>query len=409
MKPNAKPIIFAVCLLLASSFTAPSAYASPVPDTGQTGDYTSTFGEDSDYNINPRSYTDLGNGIVRDNVTGLEWQQATAPIGACTIEEAVAYSNSLLLGGHDDWRLPDAKELSLLMENSRHGPAIDTTLFSDTVSDCYWSALLGRNEDKRWVANFNDGTVISPSSSNAYVRAVRSGQPAKPYPRFIDRGSHGPVLDQSTGLVWTLHTSSGAYTWGQALSHCENMTPYYYRGYHYWRLPTRNELQSLVSYEYNDPAGYGFCWDASLQTVCFETERVSHWTATADAGSPNKAWVIDFNIGSIPLSASMTEEFNVHCVALGHCGYLGDSDGDGICDDGDASGVPHPLHRCTGFFGRYAAQAHRHHRSLFLGRFQQRRFAGRSGREHRVRKSLTHRRRPELHPQVWRQLRHHRR
>lgn len=47
--------------------------AYPVPDTGQTANYTSTWGEDSDYTINPHSYSDLGNGIVRDNVTGLEW------------------------------------------------------------------------------------------------------------------------------------------------------------------------------------------------------------------------------------------------------------------------------------------------------------------------------------------------
>ncbi len=37
---------------------------------------------DNERVCNPKSYTDLGNGIVRDNVTGLEWQQATtrAPI-----------------------------------------------------------------------------------------------------------------------------------------------------------------------------------------------------------------------------------------------------------------------------------------------------------------------------------------
>ena len=57
-----------------SLFFVLSAYATPVPDTGQTTSYTATFGEDSDYNINSRSYTDLGNGIVRDNVTGLEWE-----------------------------------------------------------------------------------------------------------------------------------------------------------------------------------------------------------------------------------------------------------------------------------------------------------------------------------------------
>jgi len=67
-----------------------SAYAAPVPDTGQTKCYDNEmeipcpqpeepfYGQDGSYSINPHSYTDLGNGIVRDNVTGLEWQQSTA-------------------------------------------------------------------------------------------------------------------------------------------------------------------------------------------------------------------------------------------------------------------------------------------------------------------------------------------
>jgi hypothetical protein len=56
-------------------------WATPVPDTGQTVSGTYIFGEDSDYNINPHSYTKLdlnGNALpdsatswvmVRDSVT----------------------------------------------------------------------------------------------------------------------------------------------------------------------------------------------------------------------------------------------------------------------------------------------------------------------------------------------------
>ena len=109
-------------------------YPAPVPDTGQTQSYTSTFGEDSDYTINPHSYTDLGNGIVWDNVTGLEWQQATAP-GTYTWQQAIDYCHGLNLGGKDDWRLPTIKELSTLVDRSipAPGPTINTTFFPDTV------------------------------------------------------------------------------------------------------------------------------------------------------------------------------------------------------------------------------------------------------------------------------------
>ena len=65
-------------LIFSDLYTQPlpeTCLISTIPDTGQTGDYTSTFGEDSDYTINPPSYTDNGNLTVTDNVTGLMWQQ----------------------------------------------------------------------------------------------------------------------------------------------------------------------------------------------------------------------------------------------------------------------------------------------------------------------------------------------
>lgn len=72
--------------LLTFWFAATASAAGAVPDTGQTQYYTDTFGEDSDYLINPPSYTKLNaNGgdledtadewaMVRDNVTGLIWE-----------------------------------------------------------------------------------------------------------------------------------------------------------------------------------------------------------------------------------------------------------------------------------------------------------------------------------------------
>jgi hypothetical protein len=55
-----------------------------LPDTGQTGDFTSTFGEDSDYNINVPFFIKNNNGTVTDTMTGLMWQQADG--GEMTIE-----------------------------------------------------------------------------------------------------------------------------------------------------------------------------------------------------------------------------------------------------------------------------------------------------------------------------------
>jgi len=74
-----------------------------LPDTGQTQSYTDTFGEDSDYTINPPSYTDNGDGTVTDNVTGLMWQQGE--VGSMNWEDAITCCEALSLAGYTDWRL----------------------------------------------------------------------------------------------------------------------------------------------------------------------------------------------------------------------------------------------------------------------------------------------------------------
>ena len=75
-----------VVVLLSCSLLlfAASAHAWSVPDTGDPNERT----------CNPQTYTDLGNGIVLDHVTGLMWQQATAP-GTYTCDAAITYCENL--------------------------------------------------------------------------------------------------------------------------------------------------------------------------------------------------------------------------------------------------------------------------------------------------------------------------
>ena len=91
-------IVSAVLMVLPSMSYA--VYC-PIPDTGQTkcfdNDYEipcpspgqDFYGQDANYApCNPHSYTELGNGIVRDNVTTLEWQKEIAP-GTYTWQQAI--------------------------------------------------------------------------------------------------------------------------------------------------------------------------------------------------------------------------------------------------------------------------------------------------------------------------------
>lgn len=75
--------------------------------------------------------------IVTDNATGLMWQQAD---DGYTYEwsDALDYCESMTLGGYDDWRLPDNKELQSIVEYSKtEVPAIDTDFFDSTFNSSY--------------------------------------------------------------------------------------------------------------------------------------------------------------------------------------------------------------------------------------------------------------------------------
>ena len=136
---------------------------------------------------------------MTDTGTGLMWQQATArepvvvdpgdpdpPTGPDRYnwEQALTYCESLELASYTDWRLPTAKELASIVDNTMYNPSINTTYFPDTMADYYWSSTTDANYSAyAWYAHFNFGNVGSYDKTyGEYVRAVRSGQ----YGSFAD-------------------------------------------------------------------------------------------------------------------------------------------------------------------------------------------------------------------------------
>ena len=107
-----------------------------LPDTGQTGDYTSTFGEDSDYTYSAISYSGNGDGTVTDGNTGLIWQQQDDGTER-NWNDASSYCNALSLGGQSDWRLPTDKELMSIAHFGTN-TSIYITFFLTTQSK-YWT------------------------------------------------------------------------------------------------------------------------------------------------------------------------------------------------------------------------------------------------------------------------------
>jgi hypothetical protein len=109
-----------------------SDVATGLPGTGQTISYAA--GDDGDVQAGGAlSYTDNGDGTVTDGRTGLTWEKKTdANVNNFyTWLDALAYVAELNamnggagFAGHNDWRLPNIKELLSIVDYSRFNPSI---------------------------------------------------------------------------------------------------------------------------------------------------------------------------------------------------------------------------------------------------------------------------------------------
>ncbi|MCU4176240.1 DUF1566 domain-containing protein [Carboxylicivirga sp. N1Y90] len=70
----------------------------------------------TNYGVN--DFVDNGDGTISDRATGLMWMMNDNAEGV-TWESALSYAENLELAGHDDWRLPDAKELQSILDYTR--------------------------------------------------------------------------------------------------------------------------------------------------------------------------------------------------------------------------------------------------------------------------------------------------
>jgi hypothetical protein len=337
----------------------------PFPDTGQTQCYDNSqeitcpnpgedfYGQDAQYGANLQSFTKLdanGNDLpdeatewvmVRDNVTGRIWEVKTDDGSIhdkdntyTWIDPSVFFVtlNSQNFGGHSDWRLPTIKELSSLVDSSipYPGPTINTYYFPNTVSSYYWSDTTcpGAPAYDAWLVNFYNGLVgHSFKLYYLYVRAVRGGQsgPFDDSFNIVDNGD-GTVTDLETGLMWEVKTDDGGerdkdnpYTWQQALSYCENLE---LADYNDWRLPNRNELQSIVDYSRYIP---------SIDPIFSYTVSSYYWSSTTGAYSPDGAWSVDFFLGDVR-GYNKSSSYYVRAV---RCGLMADYDCDSILNEED--------------------------------------------------------------------------
>ena len=266
---------------------------SKLPDTGQTGDFTTTFGEDVDYTINAPSFTNNGNGTITDNVTGLMWQQTDG--GEMTVESAATYVTALRLNGYSDWRLPTAHEGFSILNHQNNNPALNTTYFTATAAEYWWTSdkQVG-DANKIWCTNAGGGIGNHPKSETVsaggvkkfHVRAVRNINASITVANQFTDNADGTVKDNLTGLIWQKTPNASTLTWEQALMYAEGLT---LGGQSDWRLPNIKELESINDERLTAP---------SVNATIFSTIGVkNYWSSTSLPNQTTRAWYLSTQFG----------------------------------------------------------------------------------------------------------------
>ena len=159
-----------------------------LPDTGQTVSYSTAVGDDAHYHpaaVQP-SYTVFSvnsASVTLDNITGLMWiyNRTDAGIDAFALwDNALGVCKTLNYAGYTDWRLPNVRELTSIVDYGRAAaPANNTAAFFNTGGSPYWTSTTSRSPTtSAFNVAFNDAgkIAVSDKGNSWLVRCVRGGQ-----------------------------------------------------------------------------------------------------------------------------------------------------------------------------------------------------------------------------------------
>jgi len=120
----------------------------------------------ADSTVSPRFTLVLHGAAVKDNSTGLIWEQEPdrehdvwgASVARCTTKD---------VGGQKGWRAPSVDELKTLIDVSQHDPALPAGhSFTNIKSEIYWTATPHPTDDMvAWQISFFSGEPVTDQKS----------------------------------------------------------------------------------------------------------------------------------------------------------------------------------------------------------------------------------------------------
>jgi len=139
------------------------------------------------------------------------------------------------------------------------------------------------------IITFGASPALAASAAGPYYSMPSWDQTLPASTRFIvlTNMNSEAVLDRETGLVWEQSPSNGPTSWYLAGIACIDLTK---GGRDGWRLPTIQELKSLVDHTQSPvlPSGHPF---SNVQSDVY-------WSATSFSTSTSYAYDVNFSDGS---------------------------------------------------------------------------------------------------------------
>lgn len=161
------------------------------------GDKTFTFiavRGNPGYGVN--DFTDNEDGTIDDSATGLMWQKGHSP-DSLSWENALEYAETLTVGGYDDWRLPNAKELQSIVNYTRSPGTTGAAI--DPVFECVSITNEAGDVDYPWFWTSTTHATVYGGEAAAYVCFGRASGwmqlPGRTYYSYID--VHGAGAQRS--------------------------------------------------------------------------------------------------------------------------------------------------------------------------------------------------------------------
>jgi len=134
--------------------------------------------------------------------------------------------------------------------------------------------------------------------------------------QFVDLGN-GTIYDPQSKLIWSKKGNDNDITWYAALDYIKRLNEQAYLGFRDWRMPTKEELRSLVGYAKS--AGYGngnkSIDDFRNREGFGNIQETWYWTATLR--DPSNAWLVCFNSGKESTCPLVGNSFRVLPVRSG--------------------------------------------------------------------------------------------